>query len=487
MTTRNPNDTTQHFNGYEDMIREMNNQDNAGGMDEEAFDEVQYAAVSNMYIKDVTREGYQGSNKRLLLWLNKKQPTCISADAKRDLQNTFEAQVVMGASAKEKNVAVEKKALAIIKGASAGCQPIIFENLTVEIFVKFLFAMARQNTTDGNKFLSKSGCGSYRSSLKELYRVCKVQMLPEFEAELSTKFKGLLRGHAVEKEQKGGRLGEGKDPMSFALYKLLCDKMIQDGSKTAVFAHTFLTLTWNLIARSKNTVHIHRNHIGWENDCLTVQFAHMKTDVEGGDSARKRHIYANPHCISICAPTALAKYLVAFPAKDNGMLFDDKSYARFSKFLKELIGNHKDEVEMLGVSIDDIGVHSIRKGAATYCCMGTTAAPHIAAVCNRAGWTMGKVKDTYIQYAEAGDQHVGRVVAGLPVLNVKYACSPAYFCIDNNGTATENTCTAREIDAFIALIFPFEFRIQFKPVLIHCAASLLFARDFFDEKFPTQR
>ena len=64
MTTRNPNDTTQHFNGYEDMIREMNDQDNVGGMDEEAFDEVQYAAVSNMYIKDVTREGYQGSNKR---------------------------------------------------------------------------------------------------------------------------------------------------------------------------------------------------------------------------------------------------------------------------------------------------------------------------------------------------------------------------------------------------------------------------------------
>ena len=44
---------------------------------------------------------------------------------------------------------------------------------------------------------------------------------------------------------------------------------------------------------------------------------------------------------------------------------------------------------------------------------GTTAAPHIAAVYNRAGWTMGKVKDTYIQYAAAGDQHVGRVVSGL--------------------------------------------------------------------------
>jgi hypothetical protein len=89
----------------------------------------------------------------------------------------------------------------------------------------------------------------------------------------------------------------------------------------------------------------------------------------------------------------------------------------------------KEEVERLGVNTKDIDVHSIRKGAATYCCEGTTAAPHIAVICNRAGWTMGKVKDTFIQYAYARDQHVGRVVAGLPVLDAKYACSPPYFCV----------------------------------------------------------
>ena len=94
-----------------------------------------------------------------------------------------------------------------------------------------------------------------------------------------------------------------------------------------------------------------------------------------------------------------------------------------------MVAANKVEVERLGIKIEGIGVHSIIKLAATYCCGGTTAAPHIEAVFNRAGCNMGKVKDTYIQYAVADDQHVGRVVSGLPVLNVKYACTPPYFCI----------------------------------------------------------
>ena len=48
-----------------------------------------------------------------------------------------------------------------------------------------------------------------------------------FEKDLGQKFKGLFRGYAQEKEEKGGRLAEGKDPMSFALYKLKMDQRSQ--------------------------------------------------------------------------------------------------------------------------------------------------------------------------------------------------------------------------------------------------------------------
>ena len=104
----------------------------------------------------------------------------------------------------------------------------------------------------------------------------------------------------------------------------------------------------------------------------------MKTDMAGDDAKKnKRHIYANPLCLPIFALTALAKYLAAFQSKADDMLFDKNSYQRFGKYLQRLVAANKVEVERLGIKIEDIGVHLIRKGAATYCCGGTTAAPHI--------------------------------------------------------------------------------------------------------------
>ena len=61
--------------------------------------------------------------------------------------------------------------------------------------------------------------------------------------------------------------------------------MVEDGSQGAIFAQAFITMTWNLMCRSKNTVHIHLNHITWGSDSMTIRFAHTKTDVEGGDQA----------------------------------------------------------------------------------------------------------------------------------------------------------------------------------------------------------
>ena len=139
-------------------------------------------------------------------------------------------------------------------------------------------------------------------------------------------------------------------------------------------------------------------------------------------------------------------------------------------------------MERLGINIEDIGVHLIRKGAATYCCVCTTAAPHIVAVFNRDGWTMGMAKDTYIQYATAGDQHVGRVVSGLPVLNVKYACTPPYFCIepmDHNNESNEkekNVCQLNDVNTVIGALIPCKITTVFRPVAISCAAALLFAK-----------
>ena len=160
-----------------------------------------------------------------------------------------------------------------------------------------------------------------------------------------------------EKEESSGRLTEGKDPMSIAFYKIIRKKIIEDGSKESIFTHAFFTLAWNLIIRSKNTVHIHRNHMKWGSDCLTIRFALMKTDVEGGDAARVRHVFSNPQNLLIFVRTALGKYLSTFPPKENGMLFDKNSYKQFQKYLKDAVKKNHVEVEIFGIHTKDIGVH----------------------------------------------------------------------------------------------------------------------------------
>ena len=119
------------------------------------------------------------------------------------------------------------------------------------------------------------------------------------------------------------------------------------------------------MCHSNNTVCIHRNHISWDHDALCIQFSHMKSDMMGDDAKYRRHIYANPLCHPICALTALAKYLETFQSKADSMLFDKNSYQIFGKYLQSLVAANKVEVERLGINIEEIGVHSIRKGAAT--------------------------------------------------------------------------------------------------------------------------
>ena len=58
---------------------------------------------------------------------------------------------------------------------------------------------------------------------------------------------------------------------------------------------------------------------------------------------------------------------------------------------------------------------------------GCTVSPPMAAVCIRAGWSMGPVKDRYIHYEKAGDEFVGRTVTGITALDCNFAISPVYW------------------------------------------------------------
>ena len=147
-----------------------------------------------------------------------------------------------------------------------------------------------------------------------------------------------------------------------------------------------------------------------------------------------------------------------FPGKDQAK--------RFGKILNRVLQAHEDEVSQLGYRVSDIGTHSIRKGAVSY--MSSLAGgPPSAAICIRAGWTMGKVKDIYMRYVTSGDQFVGRTLSLLPILKSDFGSSPPHF-IDHDISWVEE---------FRAAQFPMLRLVAgFGRFTIMCLASILYHR-----------
>jgi hypothetical protein len=151
-------------------------------------------------------------------------------------------------------------------------------------------------------------------------------------------------------------------------------------------------------------------------------------------------------CVLICA--ALGVYWLCFPIQPNQIkLFPgDRQYGRFQMALQRLL-NKPDvftELRRRGLVPSDLGSHSIRKGAATFVASGSTVCPPISAIHARAGWTMGKIHDTYIHHGDAGDMYVGRTVCGLPSNTPRFATMPPRF----------KDCTTEQIERLLRLCYP---------------------------------
>jgi hypothetical protein len=95
----------------------------------------------------------------------------------------------------------------------------------------------------------------------------------------------------------------------------------------------------------------------------------------------------------------------------NDSLFPGSSqYSRFVKIMNDILEEHREEFRTQGIDIDDIGSHSIRKGATTWI-SSQPGGPSSMSICIRGGWTLGGVKDVYMTYEAEGDCFVGRMLA----------------------------------------------------------------------------
>jgi len=268
----------------------------------------------------------------------------------------------------------------------------------------------------------------------------KYEMLLDFADKLKIFMKGVMLHVASKNMEAGDSQIIDKQKMDFRVYEKICELFLKEESEEYLFARCFLTLEWNLMARSESIVFAHLFHITWEDDCLVFRFAKSKTDQTGRNANQVWHVYATPMQPATCPVLALATYVFANPGitnvqesdrEDNviiGRLFPGgDQYGRFMACLHCVIENNREEFLLMGIRPGDLGSHSARKGSCSYASAGSTVSPPMVSICLRAMWSMGPVNERYLQYEKAGNQYLGRVVSGLNVNDVSFAISPPYF------------------------------------------------------------
>jgi len=314
---------------------------------------------------------------------------------------------------------------------------------------------------------------------------------------------GIRRTVADKNKVEGNSMLIGKKKMDFNIYQLMCELFMREEGEEFIFSRCFLTLEWNLMARSENVVHAHMFHITWENDSLVFRFVKSKGDQTGKKRDQAWHVYANPNNSAVCPVLAIAMacYIFTNPGifgasaeeghnasmmttllevpeepgmeEHGGQLFPGAyQYVWFMDCIHRIIAKYPREFFAVGISASDLGLHSARKGAASHACAGSTVSPPMVSVCLRAMWSMGHVKERYLQYEKAGDQYLGRVVCGLDVNNVSFAVSPPFF--DAESKTLEKIHTLLKDYAVRGdLVTP-----HMRRVFYFCFASLSYHRDF---------
>ena len=280
---------------------------------------------------------------------------------------------------------------------------------------------------------------SYRKALHKQFQENQIHRSKDYNSVVSTLFSGVARNDARIKQEQG--LLTGKDAMNFPYYKAVAQSaLVWENTSGSLFALCYLTLCWNLVARTNNIAGILFNHLSVNNDHLNVEWYITKTD-QTAKKASDKAVYANPFHPLVCPIVSLGMYLMTMSpprsTEHKKMLFPPirvsmravgkrKQKSRFLKALHTLFKLAVDKEFIPNWNIN-AGAHSLRKGAVTHAAGATTAAPSIISIILRAGWSLRGVENRYFRHEAAGDQYLGRILAGLDPTSGEFAILPPWF------------------------------------------------------------
>jgi hypothetical protein len=282
---------------------------------------------------------------------------------------------------------------------------------------------------------------AFKSALVWHYKEEKKLIDPLMDQEIQKLLDGYKRKVSDLKQQGKMPIFEGKYPLTYQGYGVLARLLLtSEDFNQMLFGWPYLLLQWNLIGRTNTIACMMMEHIGWENDALLITTPKHKGDQEGAHCFA-RHLYANTSNPTICPVLSLAiltfvrsiRYDHEYDPQSpdtlpNFRIFDGTDVtARYSDILGRVVRTVSEaESHMLGGDTKQLGTHSIRKGAATYC-TGMINGPSPVQVFLRAGWSLGNVQDRYLFSGAGGDQLTGRVLSGLSFNDSTFASLPPHF------------------------------------------------------------
>ncbi|KAI2511612.1 hypothetical protein MHU86_2866 [Fragilaria crotonensis] len=373
-----------------------------------------------------TKDNNRNEVVKLILWLMGHHNESSDENKARqalliDDQLSAEVQSHAGRSDREKRIVIRRWL-----DWEESPPPFKFDRFTYHDFTSYLSSNVRSYGVPfkGKVYMNK------RSILNNLFKRHKYKPDPIFLENVDKYIEGIVRVVAQAAQDGLGSVERGKREITYEVYEMMMVWLLEEKSHEAIFARAFLSLTWNLMCRGVNTC-ICLKHLLWRADSFGISFSHVKNDPIGSRNWHPRHIYTNPDSYNVCCITAVTEYLLCFPQlfqDGNGRLFPGpKQEEQFGAILLQVLGKMSEELRGMGYGPNDIGVHSIRKGAGTFASSGTTAAPSSVSVNNRGGWTLGGVRDVYMLYERAGDQYVGRILSGMNVLSARFGASAPDF------------------------------------------------------------
>lgn len=257
------------------------------------------------------------------MWLDNKHHPFISPSLSNLLNNARTCDAYLRArTAKSKELCILRVIRHFISDEDFNIneRPFDFDCLTHEIYTDYL--LSHRNRSGGP--LRAKVYSNKRSALHWLLNKYKYKRTPVFDDGVNEMLHGLKRTVASATKDGIGDVEVGAKECSFELYHKLNQWWIADGSRTAIFARAYLTLTWNLICRGESTQGVCIKHLDWVGDACPLYFSHQKNDQEGSRNFKPRHIYANPDDPTICSVLAIFEYLTVFPevlCDPDGRLF----------------------------------------------------------------------------------------------------------------------------------------------------------------------